>query len=113
MTEIGVIPTVTYFLVLLRPVRNEAASEPPWQAHVAYIDTMVSHGVVLLGGDLDPPVSGADAAYLLHTSTREEAETWADNDPVVRHGHYIPEVVEWHLVGIAPNAIHPALKLSS
>ena len=34
MTESGVIPTVSYFLVLLRPA-PEAAAEPPWEEHIA------------------------------------------------------------------------------
>ncbi|MBZ2194936.1 YciI family protein [Occultella gossypii] len=109
MTESGVIATVSYFLVLLRRAPDAAAAEPPWEEHIAFIDTMVSHGVVLLGGDLDPPVAGAEAAYLLHTSTRAEAQAWAGRDPLVRQGSYGPDVVEWRLVGIALNAIHPAL----
>ena len=72
---------------------------------------MVSHGVVLLGGDLDPPVAGADAGYLLHTSTRQDAEAWARKDPLVRQGNYAPDVIEWRLLGIAFNAIHPALMM--
>ncbi|WP_156743575.1 YciI family protein [Occultella aeris] len=107
MTQTGVIPTVSYFLVLLRPVPDASATEPPWQEHVHFIDEMVSHGAVLLGGDLDPPVAGARAAYLLHTSTRAEAEAWTGRDPLVRQGSYAPEVIEWSLVGIALNAIHP------
>lgn len=110
MTDPDVVPTVSYFLVLLHPA-PDAGSEPPWGEHVAFIDTMVSRGVVLLGGDLDPPVAGADAAYLLHTATRQDAEAWARKDPLVRQGHCGPDVIEWRLVGIALDAIHPALRM--
>jgi hypothetical protein len=67
--------------------------------------------VVLLGGDLASPVAGADAAYLLHTSTRQEAEACAHEDPLVRHRYYVPEIVEWHLVGVNLGAIHPDIRL--
>lgn len=105
------IPTVTYFLVLLHAGPNRDAAEPPWGAHVAFIDTLTELDVVLLGGDLGSPVAGAEGAYLLHTATRQEAETWAHKDPLVVHRHYVPEVVEWHLVGINLGAIDPVLKL--
>jgi hypothetical protein len=72
---------------------------------------MTELDVALLGGDLGSPVAGAEAAYLLHTSTRQEAETWAHKDPLVLHRYYVPEIVEWHLVGVNLGAIDPALKL--
>jgi len=105
------IPTVTYFLVLLRAEPGRETAEPPWSAHVAFIDSMVALDVVLLGGEFGSSVAGAEAAYLLHTSTRQEAEAWAHKDPLVLHRYYVPEVVEWRLVGVAPGAINPVLRL--
>lgn len=105
------IPTVTYYLVLLRKGPDQGATEPPWRAHVAFIDSLVQLDVVLLGGDFGSPVAGAEAAYLLHTPTRQEAEKWAHKDPLVLHRYYVPEVVEWHLVGVALGAVDPVLKL--
>jgi uncharacterized protein YciI len=105
------IPTVTYFLVLLHAGRHRDTAEPPWGAHVEFIETLTELDVVLLGGDLGSLVAGAEGAYLLHTATRQEAETWAHKDPLVVHGYYVPEVVEWHLVGINLGAIDPALRL--
>ncbi|SEF13501.1 hypothetical protein [Jiangella alba] len=61
-------------------------------------------------GDFDVPVAGAEAAYLLHTPTRREAADWVRRDPLVRHGHYVPDIVEWRLVGINTGAVDPALK---
>ncbi len=104
-------PTVTYFLVLLHPGRDRDPAEPPWSAHVAFIDTLIELDVVLLGGDLGRPVAGAEGAYLLHTSTRQEAESWAQKDPLVLHRHYVPQIVEWHLVGINLGAVDPVLRL--
>src|SRR5687767_7235122 len=105
------IPTVTYFLVLLHAGPNRDATEPPWSAHVAFIDKLTELDAVLLGGDFGSPVAGAEAAYLLHTSTRQEAETSAHQDPLVVHRYYVPEVVEWHLVGVTLGAIDPVLGL--
>jgi uncharacterized protein YciI len=105
------IPTVAYYLVLLRAAPDRDATEPPWSAHVAFVDTLIELDVVLLGGDLGSPVAGAEGAYLLHTSTRQEAEAWAHKDPLVVHRYFVPEVVEWHLVGVNLGAIDPVLKL--
>ena len=105
------ITTVTYFLVLLHAAPSRDETDPPWSAHVAFIDKMTDLDVVLLGGEFASPVAGAEAAYLLHTGTRQEAESWAHQDPLVLQRYYIPEVVEWHLVGVAPGAIDPVLKL--
>ena len=68
------IPTVTYFLVLLHAGPNRARSEPPWSAHVAFIDSLVELDVVLLGGDFGRPVAGAEGAYVLHASTGREKQ---------------------------------------
>jgi uncharacterized protein YciI len=105
------IPTVTYFLVLLHAAPDRDSAEPPWSAHVAFIDTLTELEVVLLGGDFDRSVAGAEAAHLLRTSTRQEAETWARKDPLVLHRYYVPEVVDWRLVGINLGAIDPVLRL--
>jgi uncharacterized protein YciI len=103
------IPVVAYFLVLLRPGPTAADAESDWAEHVAFIDLMIERNVVLLGGEFGSPVGGAVAAYLLHTTTRSEAESWARRDPVVRDGRMNPEIIEWRLVGINPRAIEPSL----
>ncbi len=103
------IPTVPYFLVLLVPGRHWDQRETFFAAHVAFIDRMAAANVVLLGGSFDAPVDGADGAYLLRTATRAEAEAWAAQDPLVANGAYHARIVAWHLVGIAPGAIDPAL----
>jgi hypothetical protein len=78
---------------------------------VAFIDFMVERDVVLLGGNFGGSVAGAQAAYLLHTSTPQEADSWAHQDPLVMQQYFVPEVVEWRLVGVAIGAIDPVVRL--
>jgi uncharacterized protein YciI len=106
------VPTVTYYLVLLIPGANHAAGEQHYAAHVEFIDEMAAANAVLLGGDFEAAIDGAEAAYLLHTASRSEAEAWAARDPLVRHAVYRPKIVAWRLVGIAQRAIDPALAMA-
>jgi len=99
---------VPYFLVLLSPGENAAAPNY-YEDHVEHIDVMAAANVVLLGGEFDNAIDGATAAYLLHTSSRAEAEALAAKDPLVSHGAYHARVVTWH-VGITPGAIDPAFR---
>lgn len=101
--------TVIYFLVLLYPGPSRAALSSTMAAHVDHIDAMSARGIVLLGGDFATPVDGAEAAYLLHTATAEEAADWARRDPHVQAAVYRFEIVPWELVGIGRNAIDPTL----
>jgi uncharacterized protein YciI len=107
--EVPEIPTVQYFLVLLVPGRNHAAAPDYFAAHVDFIEAMAAANVVLLGGDFDPAVAGAEAAYLLHTASKAEAAAWAAKDPLIAHAVYEPRIVAWNLVGISRGAIDPAL----
>jgi uncharacterized protein YciI len=102
-------PTVPYFLVLLVPGRNHVTAPEHFAAHVAFIDAMAAASVVLLGGGFESPIEGAEAAYLLHTASRAEAEAWASKDPLVVHAVCEPRIVAWNLVGISRAAIDPAL----
>jgi uncharacterized protein YciI len=104
------IPTVPYFLVLLVPGHNHAASPEHFAAHVAFIDAMAAANVVLLGGGFESPIAGAEAAYLLHTASRAEAEAWAAKDPLVAQAVCEARIVTWNLVGISRAAIDPALR---
>lgn len=102
------IPTVPYFLVLLVPGGNVEAGPEHFAAHVAFIQAMEAANVVLLGGEFEATVDGAEAAYLLHVASRAEAESWVQKDPLVIHDVYRPRIVTWNLVGIARGAIAPA-----
>lgn len=103
------VPTVPYYLVLLIPSANRAAGEQHFAAHVRFIEEMTAAKVVLLGGEFEAALGGAEAAYLLHTASRAEAEAWAARDPLVRHAVYRTQVVAWHLVGVSAAAIDPSL----
>ena len=103
------IPTVPYFLVLLKPAANHAAGPQHFADHVAFVEEMTAAGVVLLGGDFDDVIEGAEGGYLLRTASLAEADAWAARDPLVSNGVYTPRIVAWRLVGIAKGAIDPAL----
>jgi uncharacterized protein YciI len=105
--DVDDIPTVLYFLILLRPGPNRAAETEHRAAHIAFIETMEAANVVLLGGEFGSPVDDAQAAYLLHVSSQSEAESWAARDPLVVEKVFHARVVAWHLVGIAAAAIDP------
>jgi uncharacterized protein YciI len=96
-----------YFLVFLQPVAG--AKEGP--EHEPYVDWLVARNLVLLGGDFEPAVGAADAAYVLRCDTLDEARRIAAEDPLVASGSATAEVVEWQLVGINPDAIEPSLEL--
>ncbi len=53
---------------------------------------MAADNIVLLGGEFDNAIDGATAAYLLHTSSRADAEAWAAKDPLVSHGRIVLEL---------------------
>jgi uncharacterized protein YciI len=101
-------PIVPYFLVLLSPGENAAAAPKYYEAHIEFVDAMAAANIVLLGGDFEDAIDGATGAYLLHASSRAEAEAWAAKDPLISHGAYRARIVTWHLVGITRGAIDPA-----
>jgi len=105
--DIDDIPTVPYFLILLQPGPNRAAEPEHRAAHIAFIETMEAANVVLLGGEFDSLLDGAQAAYLLRASSRSEAEEWAARDPLIVEKVFQARAVTWHLVGIAATAIDP------
>jgi uncharacterized protein YciI len=109
--DIDDIPTVPYYLTLLEPGPNRAAEAEHRAAHVAFIETMEAANVVLLGGEFGSPIDGAEAAYLLHVSSLQEAESWAAKDPLVVGQVFHARVVAWHLVGIAAPAIDPTFSM--
>jgi uncharacterized protein YciI len=105
------VPTVPYYLVLLIPDSNREAGEQHFAAHVAFIDEMTAADAVLLGGDFETAIDGAEGAYLLRAESRAEAEAWAAKDPLIRNAVYRAKVVAWRLVGISRRAIDPALSI--
>jgi uncharacterized protein YciI len=106
-----VVPTVTYYLVLLVPSERYAEAETHFAAHVGFIDRMAAENVVLLGGSFAGRVDGADGGYLLHTKSAEEAAEWAAQDPFIANTVFAPRIVPWHLVGISRGAIDPVVEV--
>ena len=96
-----------YFLVLLQPVAGGA--DPP--EHEPFTDSLLARNLILLGGGLDLPLAGADAAYVLACGSLPEAREIVAGDPLVTSGSRRAEVVEWELVGINPEAIDAELVL--
>jgi hypothetical protein len=71
--DVDDVPTVPYFLVLLYPGPNRAAEPQHRAAHIAFIETMETATVVLLGGEFGSQIDGAPAAYLLHVASQSDA----------------------------------------
>lgn len=101
--------TVPYFLVLLEPLGDTAASDEDFADHVTFVDQMIAENVVLLGGGFDGRLDGAIGAYLLHTASLAIAEEWAARDPLMARGACSARIVRWDLVGINPRAIDSRL----
>ncbi len=36
--------------------------------------------------------------------------TWAGKDPLIVQGYFVPQIIEWRLVGVTVGAIDPALR---
>jgi uncharacterized protein YciI len=100
-------PAVPYFMVLLLPGSNHASAQKYLAAHVEFIEKMAGGNVVLLAGDFDAPIEGAEVGYLLRTASQTEAEAWVAKDPLVKNAVYKPRVVAWKLFGIIRGAIDP------
>ena len=96
-----------YFLVLLQPVAGAGTSPD----HEPFVDWLLARNLVLLGGELEPPSSGVDAAYVLSCASLDEARDLVARDPLVSSGCMLADVVEWQLVGVNPTAVEPELLL--
>lgn len=96
---------VVHALVLLAPSETHASVGGLDDAHVRFIDELITKKKVVLGGDWEPPVAGFDAGYLLSCSSLDEARKIAASDPLVRAKAMRFEVVEWQLVGFHPDAV--------
>lgn len=99
---------VPYFMVLLLPGSNHASAQRYRAAHVEFIEKMAGGNAVLLAGDFDVPIEGAEVAYLLRTASQAEAEAWVAKDPLVKNGVYKARIVAWNLFGIIRGAIDPS-----
>ena len=100
-----------YVLVLLM-AGARAADEPLHAAaHERFIDSLIERNLVLLGGGFAEPIADSVGAYLLRCQTLDEARELVESDPYVANGVVQPELTQWELVGINPEAIDASLVL--
>ena len=98
-----------YVLVILRSGENANLHRVHDAAHRAFIDGLIKQNRILLGGAFGAPAGDAEAAYVLRSSSVDEARAIVTADPLVRHGVCRADCVEWQLVGINPDAIDDAV----
>jgi uncharacterized protein YciI len=103
--------TLTPSGVRLRPdeVSGAKGTALPEEAHERFIDSLIARHLVLLRGSFAGRVGSATAAYVLRCDSVRAAREIAAADPVAAAGAATLEFVEWHLVGIDPEAIDPSL----
>jgi uncharacterized protein YciI len=99
---------VAYVLVILRAGPKLDQEQRHAGDHERFIDSLIGRNLVLLGGAFARAVCDAYAGYVLRCGGIEEARELAAQDPFVAHGVLQPELVEWELVGINPEAIDDA-----
>jgi len=97
-----------YVLVVLKA--GEQLEDEPLHAaeHERFIDSLIERNLILLGGGFARPIAGSVAAYLLRCESVEAAHTLVESDPYIAHRVLWPELTEWELVGINPEAIDPS-----
>jgi len=95
---------VPYYLALLTP-RRRATERRLAREHRQFIDEMIAHRVVVLGGGFARNVGGASAAYLLHTRSRAAAMARAKRDPLIRGRAFSVRLVQWRLVAVDAAAV--------
>jgi uncharacterized protein YciI len=94
-----------YVLVLLRGGTNKKEERLHAAAHERFISSLIRRNLVLLGGDLVDAIDDVYAAYLLRCGGVREARAIVADDPFVVNGVVRPQVVEWKLVAVNPDAI--------
>jgi hypothetical protein len=92
-------------LVLLAAGAGGDPSGELEEKHMAFIDSLIDRRKVVLGGAWKPPVAGFEGAYLLSCGSLAEARAIADSDPLARAKAVRPEVIEWELVAVDPDAV--------
>jgi uncharacterized protein YciI len=99
---------MAYVVVMLHGGGNTDDERLHADEHERFIDSLISRNLVLLGGGFANPIGDAWAAYVLCCSDIDEARRITEKDPFVAHGVLRPELTEWRLVGINPEAIDAA-----
>lgn len=79
------------FVVLLRLGEKRARASEHMQGHRAWIQRGFDDGVFVLAGSIEPKLGGAIVA---HRTTRDQLEQRVQDDPFVREGVVVAEVLE-------------------
>jgi len=74
--------------------------------HGKYVVSLLDSGKAVIAGPFsdDGEVIGV---YILRADTAEEAKTWVDNDPGVKGGHLVAEMIPWWSEDIMKKASTP------
>jgi uncharacterized protein YciI len=99
---------VPYVLVCFREGPNVDQHDAYAEAHNDFVTSLIRRNAVLLGGSFATPLADLDAAYVLRCASLDEARELVAGDPFFRENVFQPELVEWKLVGINPDAIDPS-----
>lgn len=88
----------SYSLVFLTPSKPNSSLPNSeivsiHQAHLQFMDSMKSHGNLLLHGRL----AKKGEILLLNTNASSQANEWINNDPAIKNGFFRAEVITWTL----------------
>lgn len=97
-----------YVLVLFRAGARSHELEAHAEAHNEFVTSLVRSNAVVLGGDFSEPIGDAHAAYLLRCDSFEVARETIAGDPFFAHDVLEPQLIEWRLVGVNPDAVEPS-----
>ncbi len=79
--------------------------------HIAYVLSLLESGKAIIAGPLgdEGEIAGI---YVLRAKSAEEARAWAENDPAVKAGHFIPEMHPWWSEDVMKKSASP-IKLTT
>ena len=94
-----------YVLVLFRESSRYGERGAYADAHADFVTSLIRRNLVLLGGDFGETVESFHAAYLIRSESVAAARLLVADDPFFANGVFEPDVVEWQLVGVNPEAV--------
>ncbi len=74
-----------YLLFYEKAAGYEEQQKPFAEAHLAYLNGLVTSGHLILGGSMEDPVDGS-AILLFEAESLAAVEAFTKNDPYVLHG---------------------------
>jgi uncharacterized protein YciI len=96
-----------YVLVLFREGPRLDELDAHAATHNDFVTSLIRRNLVVLGGNFSERVGDAHAAYLLHCRSPAAALELIADDPFFAHGVLEPQLIEWRLVGVNPDAVEP------